>query len=186
MKDLSAEALKKLVKRAKLGDQAAFSAIYENCFTPVFRYLYLRLKNKTEAEDLAQTVFLKAYQALPGFQEQGRPILAYFFTIARNALIDHWRKNDKIIIGDPEEALRTIKDPSENPETKLDRKHSLEAVRRAMKKLTGDQEEVLSLKFMSELSSAEIAKIMGKSEEAVRQLQCRALKALRNHLKNSD
>jgi len=66
---------KNLVRRAKDGDQKAFSEIYENCYTPVFRYLYLRLKNRTEVEDLAQTVFLKAFQSFPSFKEQGRPIL---------------------------------------------------------------------------------------------------------------
>ena len=175
---------KNLVRRAKDGDQKAFSEIYENCYTPVFRYLYLRLKNRTEVEDLAQTVFLKAFQSFPSFKEQGRPILAYFFTIARNALIDHWRKNRETQIDDPEEKLRKLPDSRENLEEKLARKHDLETIKLAMKNLTEDQEEVLSLKFMGELSHSEIAKVMGKSEEAVRQLQCRALKTLRHHLKN--
>ena len=181
MDNLSSEALKKLVRRAKAGDKEAFSAIYENCFTPVFRYLYLRVKNKTEAEELAQTVFLKAYQALPGFQEQGRPILAYFFTIARNSLIDHWRKSSDRV-EDADEVFKKIPDEKSNIESKLDSKSGFEKIKSAMGNLTEDQQEVLRLKFMSELSHSEIAKIMEKSEEAVRQLQCRALKALRQHL----
>src|SRR3989344_7831245 len=172
---------KELVAKAKEGDETAFSAIYEQCFTPVFRYLYLRVKNKTEAEDLAQTVFLKAYQALPGFEEQGRPILAYFFTIARNSLIDHWRKSGDRV-EDADEVFKKIPDEKSNIESKLDSKRGLEEIKFAMKNLTHDQQEVLSLKFMAELSHSEIAKMMGKSEEAVRQLQCRALKALRQHL----
>lgn len=173
-----------LIVKAKNGDTQAFSAVYEECFVPVFRYIYLRVKNKTEAEDLAQTVFLKAYQSLPVFREQGRPFLAYLFTIARNAVIDFWRTSQRNIAGDPEEILRVISDPKADPVNRIDEKQAAEMVKQTMKNLTPDQQEVLSLKFMGELSYQEIAKIIGKSEEAVRQLQCRGLKALRHHLKD--
>lgn len=174
---------RELIVKAKDGDRGAFSAIYEECFTPIFRYIYLRVKNRTEAEDLAQTVFLKAFQSLPGFREQGRPFLAYLFTIARNAVIDFWRVNKKNAVDDPDQALLVTADPKGDPVSRIDEKHAAEMVKQTMKNLTPDQEEVLSLKFMSELSYQEIAKIIGKSEEAVRQLQCRGLKALRKHLK---
>lgn len=174
---------RELISKAKDGDAGAFSSVYEQCFVPVFRYIYLRVKNKTEAEDLAQTVFLKAYQSLPKFEEQGRPFLAYLFTIARNAVIDFWRVNKRTVVDDPDHALRIIPDPKADPTGRLDDKHDAELVKQAIKSLTPDQQEVLSLKFMGELTYAEISKIIGKSEEAVRQLQCRGLKALRQHLK---
>jgi len=176
---------RELIYRAKSGDGEAFSQVYEECFTPIFRYIYLRVKNKAEAEDLTQAVFLKAYQSLPGFREQGRPFLAYLFTIARNAVIDFWRVNKKNAAADPDEALLVTADPKGDPVSRIDDRQAAEMVKQTIKNLTPDQQEVLSLKFMGELSYQEIAKIMDKSEEAVRQLQCRGLKALRQHLKGN-
>jgi len=177
---------RELIIKAKDGDPRAFSAIYEECFTPIFRYIYLRVKNRTEAEDLTQTVFLKAFQSLPGFREHGRPFLAYLFTIARNAVIDFWRVSKKTAVDDPDEALLVVADPKGDPVSRIDERHAAETVKQTIKNLTPDQQEVLSLKFMGELSYAEISKIIGKSEEAVRQLQCRGLKALRKYLRSAD
>ena len=172
-----------LVERAQRGDGNAFGKIYESFFTPVFRYVYLRVKNRAQAEDLAQTVFLKAFQSFHNFKERGRPILAYLFTIARNTVIDHWRKEKRVDAEDPEETLRKISDPQSNIPEKLDHKGNVFLVKRALEHLTREQQEVINFKFIAELSNREISQIMSKSEEAIRQLQCRALKALRNHLK---
>ena len=86
---------KELMRLAKDGDSEAFGLLYSKYFVPVFRYIYLRLKNKEEAEDLAQTVFLRVYKSLTRFRDQGKEPLAYFFTIARNAIIDYWRKKKR-------------------------------------------------------------------------------------------
>lgn len=175
-----------LVERAQRGDGSAFGKIYQSFFTPVFRYVYLRVKSRAQAEDLAQTVFLKAFQSLANFKERGRPILAYLFTIARNSIIDHWRKEQRIDNEDPEETFKKIPDLEISLAEKLDHKSTIALVKHAMERLTPDQKEIVNLKFIAELSNKEISKIMGKSEEAVRQLQCRALKALRQNLKNPE
>lgn len=172
-----------LVERAQNGDTGAFATIYQTFFTPIFRYVYIRVKNKAQAEDLTQTVFLKTFQSIKNFKEQGRPLLAYLFTIARNAVIDHWRKEKSRAGDDPEEVFKNIPDSKINVEETLDDKKEIKSVKEALWNLTRDQQEVINLKFIAELSNKETAKIMGKSEEAIRQLQCRALKALREYLK---
>ena len=89
---------KQLMQLAKNGDTEAFGQLYELYFKPVYRYIYLRTKSKEEAEDLSQVVFIKIFKSIGGFQEQNKQPLAYFFTIARNTVIDHWRKKKDILI----------------------------------------------------------------------------------------
>ncbi len=176
--------LNELVKRAQNGDGRAFDMIYEELFTPVFRYIFVRVKSKVEAEDLAQTVFLKAYESLPRFRLQGRPLIAYFFTIARNTVIDYWRKSKReLSLEEREPELRDLPAASLDPIQKLDDKKNLEAIRKALHYLTEDQQEVIVMKFISDLPISEIVRVTGKSGEAVRQLQCRGLKALKKYLK---
>lgn len=162
-----------------------FEELYERFFTPVFRYVLLRVKNRAEAEDLAQTVFMKAYQANPPGKGGQELSLNYFFTVARNTVIDHWRKKKDVVVDDPDEAFENIPD-TETPEGDAMRGEANMAVRQALQLVSPSEQEVLILKFMNELSTKEIAKLLGKSEVAVRQLQSRGLKALRAHLNEKE
>ncbi|MBU3925161.1 RNA polymerase sigma factor [Patescibacteria group bacterium] len=172
-----------LMKLAKQGDEKAFSCIYELYFTPVFRYVYFRLKNKHEAEDLTQAVFIKFYESDSDFAERGKNPLAYFFTIARNVIIDHSRKKKEIVMGDRElemEAGRTNEDRLKN----IERKEICLKVKEALKRLTDDQQEIMILKFINDLSNKEIAAVLGKSEDTIRQVQSRAIRILRKEFEN--
>lgn len=162
-----------------------FEELYERFFTPVFRYIMLRVKNRAEAEDLAQTVFMKAYQANPPGKGGQELSLNYFFTVARNTVIDHWRKKKDVVVDDPDEAFENIPD-TETPETGAMRGEANTAVQEALGHASPLEREVLILKFMNELSTKEIAKLLGKTEVAVRQLQSRGLKAVRGHLQDKD
>jgi len=176
---------KELMRLAKDGDSEAFGLLYKKYFVPVFRYVYLRLKNKEEAEDLAQTVFLRVYKSLPRFQDQGKEPLAYFFTIARNAIIDYWRKKKDWKLDDDEEADKKEVNVNNNEAERIsDRCDNAELVRQALSELDDTRREVIVLRFMEGFSNKEIAELIGKSEEAVRQIQCRALKFLRDKFKN--
>lgn len=162
-----------------------FEELYERFFTPVFRYILLRVKNRTEAEDLAQTVFMKAYQANPPGKAGRELSLNYFFTVARNTVIDHWRKKKDDVVDDPDETFENIPD-TETPELGAMRGERGVAVRRALERVSAAEQEVLVLKFMNELSTKEVAAVLGKTEVAVRQLQSRGLKTLRGHLEEKD
>ena len=166
-----------LMGRAKEGESEAFSQLYELYFVPVFRYIFFRVQQKEVAEDLTQTVFLKAYKAVERFPTEGQSPLAYFFAIAKNTVIDYYRKK-KDIPEDPERFTRredTKDTHMTNVEFRIDGERCLQAV----KQLKSDQQEVIVLRFINEMTTAEIAEILGKNEDAVRQLQCRALKTLR-------
>lgn len=177
---------KKLMQLAKEGDKEAYGRIYELYFVPIFRYIYFRVKDKDVANDLTQTVFLKVFSALPNFKEQDKSPLAYFYTVSRNAVIDYWRAKNNARLENSEEILLNIPDKSENQLEIMENKEIGEAVRRAIHGLTEIQQDVIILKFINDMPNKDIAELLGKSEEAVRQLQSRAIKALRQIMKNGN
>lgn len=174
------------MRLAKQGDAQAFSALYELYFTPIFRFIYFRVQSREEAEDLVQTVFLKVFRSLPNFHEQNASPLAYFYTVARNAIIDYWRKKKSVSLEDYEEMAENILDDKADPFESLERLASAKILRKALGVLTDEQREVIVLKFINELSNKEIAQLISKNEGAIRQIQCRALKAMRDFLKNRE
>jgi len=175
---------KELMQLAKSGNKEAYGQLYELYFTPVFRYIYLRIKDKEEAHDLVQTVFLKVFTALPNFKEQNKSPLAYFFTVARNTVIDYWRTKKEVKVDDFEAIVEKKTDNGNNPYISYEHNENQEIIKYALQELTHIQREVIILKFLSDLSNKEIAKLLNKKEEAVRQIQCRAIKSLKSILKN--
>lgn len=175
-----------LMRLAKEGDAEAFAKIYEAYFVPVFRYIYLRIKERQDAEDLAQTVFLKVYQSVSRFEEQNRSPLAYFFTVARNTVIDHWRKKKAVLLENPEKEVAETPQVAENPEDIVQKNEIANTLQQAIQELTEEQQSVIILKFINELPNKEISSVMQKSEEAIRQLQCRAIKALRQYFQKHE
>ncbi len=178
---MTGEDPKTLILRAKKGDKNAFEELYKLFYTPVFRYIFLRTKNKDEAEDLAQTVFLKVYKSISRFESGNSAPLAYFFTVARNTIIDHWRKQGRVIYDD--ELISKKSDELIDEKSDTSTREAKEIISQAMESLTDDQREVITYRFIHELETKEICELTGKKEEAVRQLQSRGLKAMREYLK---
>jgi len=172
-----------LFQRAKAGDSEAYGRLYQVYFTPIYRYIWLRVRQRELADDLAQTVFLKVYEALKRVKEQPGSPLAYFFTVAKNVVIDHWRKKKDIILGQEEDIWAAIPDTGPDQREQVIQKEVSAVLMRSLTDLTDDQREIITLKFINELSNKEISEMLQKSEEAVRQLQCRALKSLREIMK---
>lgn len=180
---------KRLLREAKNGNAEAFGRLYTLYFTPVYRYVLLRVRDRTLTEDITQTVFLKVYRSLDDFHIRSASPLAYFFTVARNTIIDHWKKKREttfVDLGDEENGgPLDIPDVREHDEARVDRAAAIDRVRQALRSVSDDQREVLTLKFISQLSNREIAEAMGKSEDAIRQLQSRGLKSLRDVLRTA-
>ncbi len=180
--DLSKRDPTSLILAAKNGDCDAFGALYTLYFTPVYRYVAVRVRTKEEAEDLVQTVFLKVYKSIGGFREQGKEPLAYFLTVARTTVIDYWRKKKDVLDDEEETIFSRVVAETPNIGERIDRDDRLARVRKLLETLTPEQREVLTLKYLSDLSTREIAQLLNKKEAAVRQLQCRALRVLRDTL----
>jgi RNA polymerase sigma-70 factor, ECF subfamily len=180
---------KQLLRDAKNGDAEAFGRLYTLYFTPVYRYVFLRVRDRALTEDITQTVFLKVYRSIDSFRVGSVSPLAFFFTVARNTIIDHWKKKQETVFGDlsdETEAPFDAPDTREHRAADVDRALATDRVRDALHALSVEQQEVLTLKFIAELSNPEIAETVGKSESAVRQLQSRGLRALRETLKRTD
>lgn len=171
-----------LIIRAQDGATDAFGELYERHAPAIFRYLYTHLDNRLDAEDLTGEVFLRAWQALPKYKERGIPFLAFLFRIARNALIDHYRRSRPPETSDSDDYGRILEDMGPGPAEIISARIDHEELINIMGQLREDYRTVLILRFISELSPDETANVMQRSPGAVRVLQHRALNALRNLL----
>lgn len=170
---------KGLVERAKHGDPEAFAQLYEEYVDKIYRYISLRIGNQAEAEDLTQQVFLKALESISSYQFRGIPFTSWLFRIAHNQVIDYLRKAARIK-NIPLDVSLTSSESDVARE--VEEEFEAEQVKKAIGELTQLQQEVISLRFAGELSTAEVAKLMGKSEGAIKALQHSALVALRKKL----
>ena len=173
-----------LIELAQNGEAEAFGELYERHAQTIFRFIYARLDDRQDAEDLMEEVFLRVWQALPDYKEQGVPFLAFLFRIARNAVIDFYRsaarsKYQESIEENPVHDFHA--DPGEEALANLEHQE----IRQILENLRDDYRMVLVLRFLSELSPEETAQVMGRSTGAVRVLQHRALSALRDILGGS-
>jgi len=157
-----------------------FERVYAIYFAPLYRYLLSQTKNRDVAEDLVQTVFLKVLQKFP---PEKLPPLPYFFTLARNSIIDYWRKKKELTLDISALPFSTLIDEKADPQREMQEAFSLNEITKALETLSYEQKEVLTLHFISDLPNSEIAKLMEKSEEAIRQIQYRAIKRLREIIK---
>ncbi len=169
-----------LVQRAKQRDQKAFAQLYEEHFDRVYRYVALKIGDRVEAEDMTQQVFLNALHSISSFNWRGVPFSAWLFRIAHNQVVDYLRKNKKPAAPLNESLVSAGSDS--NPQVMVEYRLDIEQLRVATRRLTEAQREVISLRFAGGLSIAEAAKIMGKSQGAVKTLQHSAIVALRKIL----
>ncbi|MBI4363672.1 MAG: sigma-70 family RNA polymerase sigma factor [Candidatus Doudnabacteria bacterium] len=169
--------IQNLIKQAQDGDKQAFGQIYEIYAQQIYNFLFSRLRHKETSEDLLHTIFLKAWTNLTRYQPQRTAKFStWLFQIANFTLIDHWRVRKQTVELDKVENLASL---AENPQLYED----YEFLWIAISQLSLEHQTVLDLRFKQEMSVAEAAQILDKSEVAVRVLQHRALKALKKKLK---
>ena len=168
-----------VVQRAINGDREAFTKLYDMHFDRIYRYVYVKVRSQAEAEDLTQDVFIKAYEAIKSYKWRDLPFTAWLFRIAHNRIIDHVRKTSKEKKASLDEAgAIAVGDPVAMTEQNFE----IYQLKAAMDKLPDAQKEVASLRFISELSIAEVAATLGKSEGTVKALQFSAVASLRKLL----
>ncbi len=171
----------RLVQKVQAGDKEAFGKLYLKYLDSIYRYIFFRVnQDKQQAEDLTETVFMKALQNINKFNRPNGNFRAWLYGIAHNTVIDHYRtnKNHTSLENSPTEPSSI-----DNTEIILDTEQKFQSVLQAMNILTDEQKTVLMLRFIEEVPNNEIAQILGKNEDAVRALQYRGLKTLRQHIK---
>jgi RNA polymerase sigma-70 factor (ECF subfamily) len=170
-----------LIRRAQKGNQVALTQLYEENFDRIYRYIVIKIGDRTEAEDMTQQVFLHALKAIRSYKQKGTPFASWLYRIAHNQVVDYLRKKSKRPTVPLDESL-PIPAVGGDPKHIVEQKITIEEIITATKTLTDAQREVISLRFASELSIAEVAGVMKKSEGAVKALQHSAIVALRKVL----
>lgn len=165
-----------LVEKSQNGDSKAFGQLYDQFVDKIYRFILFRVSNKEVAEDLTQTVFLKALENIGNFRKDSQ-FSSWLYTIARNNVIDHYRgKKPTTFVNDFDNI------ESRDNTQDFEAKEFLAETLSAMKRLNEEEQEVITLHSVEEYSFEEIARITDKSPGALRILKHRALKKLRSSL----
>jgi len=169
------------LERAKELDPAALEAIYDRYSPKIYSYIYRRLGHAALAEDLTAQVFLRMLEAIRDDRAWRTSFSGWLYRIAHNLVVDHYRRRSRstrVSLEDAPPLLSHDGDPAEITDQKL----AHEQVLRAMRKLTEDQAQAVTLRFLEGLSISEVSSVMNRSEGAVKALQYRAVVALRHLL----
>jgi len=178
--DLSKDALHALVGKAKQDEPDAQSRLISLLYTKIYRYIYYRVNQKEDAEDLTNDVFVRMLESL---ESQSGSFLAWIYRIAKNRVVDYYRKQD--VRSDTSEVGETI-EYFESDGEPIEKMFMREELQRGIRKLTEDQQEVIILRFIEGYEANEVAEQLDKSPTAVRQLQYRALNQLRKMIPKED
>lgn len=164
--------------RASQGDQEAFGILYERYVGRIYNYIYYRTGNTFEAEDLTERVFLRALRHIRNYRDRGLPFSAWLYRIAHNLVANWHRDNSRRKEVPLDERLR-LHHPGEHPEQRVMHAEEQEGLLEVIRCLPPERQQLLILKFVEHMSNAEIGKIMGRSEGAIKSLYHRTLNSLR-------
>ena len=163
-------------------NKTIFTSLYDQYINKIFRFVYLKVDTKETAQDICSDVFTRAWRII----EEGRTIdnpQAYLYKIARNSVVDYYRDKGKARSA-PAQMLEQIVDP--DPDLDLERKailcSEMDTVRKAIKNINQDYQDIVIWHYLDDLTMPEIAEITGKSQGACRVALHRGLKSLRKEL----
>ncbi len=167
---------KTLIKRAQKGDLEAFGTIYKKYFQKLYRYCKFNTKNDEHAKDICQETFVKALKKIKDFKTDGQwSIQAFLFTIARNLIIDATRKKKEFAL----EEFENLPDQSDLYEEQ-DRKDDIKRVRTVLSKLEEVERQIILLRYFEEMSSQEVAHILGIKDGALRVRTFRVMQKMKD------
>ena len=172
-----------LLTRARNLDEQALAVIHDRYYPTVYRYVRYRIDDEQLVEDISADVFLRLLDALNRRSSEIRDLRAWLLGTAANLINDYLRKKYRRPVDNIEDYEFLI--GVENPENSAESNEQNHQVRNALLHLTQDQQQVLSLRFLLECSIQETARVMRKTEGAVKVLQFRALATLRKLLEGS-
>ncbi|MFN8378401.1 MAG: sigma-70 family RNA polymerase sigma factor [Anaerolineae bacterium] len=170
-----------LVELAKGGRREAFGELYERYAEKIYSYVYFRTGNHHDAEDLTARVFFRAMAHIESYTERGVPFQAWLYRIAHN-LVANWHRDQgrRRIIPLDEFIASSMK--SDAPDKQAEESEERENLKRAIRRLPEERQQLLALKFVDGLSNVEIGEIMDRTEGAIKSLYHRTLIALRDDM----
>ncbi len=164
-----------LIQKIQHEDKEAFGLLYLRYIDSIYRYIYFRMgQDKPVAEDLSEIVFLKAWKSIYQLKKDNLNFRSWLYTIAHNTCVDHFRQSRNQVKLE-ENTVHTDLDF----EKKLINEENISDLQHALMRLTDEQKQVITMKYIEEMSNEEISKILNKSEDAIRAIQHRGLKKLR-------
>ncbi|HUZ27621.1 MAG TPA: sigma-70 family RNA polymerase sigma factor [Solirubrobacteraceae bacterium] len=164
-----------LIERARGGDSEAFALLYDQYADQIYRYVFYRVRNRDDSEDLTQQVFMRAWGAIGRYRVTEAPFVAWLFTIAHNSVASFGRRTRG---QEPLDEATEVADEAADPQLSAERRFREIAVRQAIGGLKIDQQRVVVLRYLAELEYGDIARALGKTEANARQLMHRALQRL--------
>jgi RNA polymerase sigma-70 factor (ECF subfamily) len=172
--------VRQLVEQAQQGNRQALEELYLIHFDRIYSYLHMSVGNKHDAEDLTTQTFLKMLESINRFRWQSAPFSAWLFRIAHNLAMDHFRARRR---WQPEE---NVPEPpgSEEPSAEFEAMQSIgrQSMMELIEKLSPEQQQVLTLKFVFNFANGDVATILEKTEGAIKSLQHRALASLQKQI----
>jgi RNA polymerase sigma-70 factor, ECF subfamily len=175
-----------LLRQAQQGNADAFAAIYRANVQTVFRYIYHRVNHLQVAEDLTGDVFTRALSAMATYQDQGKPFVAWLYSIAHARVIDYYRRTRTSASADDDDEEQLERVPVKlDMDQEILRRQAAKALREAIATLTDEQQQVVILRFIEGYRIEMVAEVMGKNGNAIKALQHRALRALAARLERS-
>jgi len=166
-----------LVARAKEGEAEAFGLLYDFYMPRIYRFVLIKVGQREEAEDLTQGVFLKAWEHIETYESRGYPFSSWLYRIARNSVIDRHRKSRPQLNIDDLSPDILMQEGTQGSD--LQAKIEWNAMLEAIFKLKDVEQDVLIMRFVDEMQHKEVAKAIGKTEQATKVIQHRALKNLK-------
>lgn len=168
-----------LVKLAGAGDRDAFGKLYDIYLDAVYRFVYVRVGNRQDAEDITEQIFISMFTAINRYVDNGLPFEAWMYRIARNKVTDYYRKHKSHVqLEEIAEAVDTHPLPEEQTEINL----SKEAVMKSLIRIPSQYQEIIVLKFIEDKTNEEISTMLEKPIAHIRVLQHRAIQALRKKI----
>ena len=169
------------IKLARLGNSEAFSFLYNQNVNRIYNYIFYRVGSEDDAEDITSRVFYRAFGHIQTYEDKGIPFSAWLYRIAHN-LIANWHRDKQrrkeVSLDDQPELPHRV----DLPETWIEKKQEMELLLKGIRRLAPDRQQLILLKYLEDLSNAEIAVIMGRTEGAIKSLYHRALMALKEEM----
>ena len=153
---------------------AAFGRLYDRFVQRIYRYVYSRVGNAHEAEDITSQTFIAAYESLRRYRERGQ-FLAWLFRVARSKINDHFRRSRREVGLDAAERIVEVDDAL----GALIQNEELIRLQSLIKKINDDERELIRLRYVADLSFVEMAELLGKREDAVKKSVYRLLERLK-------
>lgn len=170
LEDFHHQVEEQVLIQAARDDPQAFGKLYQRYIHQIVRYLYSRLGNTRDAEDVAAQTFMAAFEAFGSFKRE-KYFSSWLFTIARNKSVDHYRKSRPVVPLDESILISSY----DAPEKFLERSDELNEIARLIRELPDDEQELMRLRFVAELSFPEMAALLHRRTGAVKKTVYRIL-----------